>query len=104
MATPTTPSLADRVGNKPLDAATASFAPAAATPSTSWADDVASPPPEESNPPESLADAQLDGAAEPHGGSGLHDTQYEVEVKLSDIQGDVNSPLYSINSFEQLGM
>jgi len=78
-----------------------SFTPAAA--STSWADDVASPT--IPNAPEStLGDAQTDGAAEPHGGSGLHDAQYEVEVKLSDIQGDVNSPLYSVNTFEELGM
>jgi len=38
------------------------------------------------------------------GGSGLHDAQYEVEVKLSDLQGDVNSPLFSVKTFEELGI
>lgn len=52
----------------------------------------------------SLGDAQGDGTVEPLGGSGLHDAQYEVEVKLSDLQGDVNSPLFSVSSFEELGM
>jgi hypothetical protein len=27
-----------------------------------------------------------------------------VEVKLSDLQGDESSPLFSISSFEDLGM
>ena len=51
-----------------------------------------------------LADAQVDGASVPLGGSTLHEPQYDVEVKLSDIQGDSSSPLYSISSFEELGM
>ncbi|TAQ83986.1 hypothetical protein B7494_g7691 [Chlorociboria aeruginascens] len=51
-----------------------------------------------------LADAQVDGSGEPLGGSALHDAQYEVEVKLSDLQTDANSPLFSISSFEQLGI
>jgi ATP-dependent RNA helicase DDX19/DBP5 len=38
------------------------------------------------------------------GGSTLHEPQYDVEVKLSDIQGDSTSPLFSITSFEELGM
>lgn len=71
--------------------------------STSWADEVASPTIEknEGNP---LEEAQLDGATEPLGGGTLQDGQYEVEVKLSDIQGDETSPLYSVETFEQLGM
>lgn len=110
--TPSSGSLADRI-TKPLDAGSATFspasapAPASAAPaqdSSSWADEVASPtgaPGEEKNP---LADAQVDGAAEKDGGSTLHDTQYEVQVKLSDIQGDVTSPLHSISTFEDLEM
>ncbi|RFU26234.1 hypothetical protein B7463_g10107, partial [Scytalidium lignicola] len=71
----------------------------------SWADDVASPVVSDKKNVESdLADTQGDGTVEERGGSGLHDTQYEVEVKLSDIQGDENSPLYSISSFEELGI
>ncbi len=94
-------SLADRIGGKPLDAASSSFTPGGA--SNSWADEVASPVAEKPES-ESLADAQVDGTVEPLGGSGLHDAQYEVEVKLSDLQGDVNSPLFSVSSFEELGM
>jgi ATP-dependent RNA helicase DDX19/DBP5 len=91
-------SLADRIG-KPLDAASTTFTPSA-TGSSSWADEVASPtvaPPE--NP---LEQAQGDGSADD--GSGLQDVQYDVEVKLSDLQGDQTSPLYSVQSFEDLSM
>ncbi|KAL2071209.1 hypothetical protein VTL71DRAFT_12444 [Oculimacula yallundae] len=93
-------SLADRIGVKPLDAASSSFTPSG----TSWADEVASPIIEKKEEESSLADAQGDGTVEPLGGSGLHDAQYEVEVKLSDIQGDTESPLFSVKSFEDLGI
>ena len=105
-------SLADRIA-KPLDGSTDKFTPAATkVVSTSWADELASPVDAPSKDGPSLGgaqadgadDAQTDGASEPNGGSGLHDAQYEVEVKLSDIQGDSSSPLFSIASFEQLGM
>jgi ATP-dependent RNA helicase DDX19/DBP5 len=99
-------SLADRI-TQPLSAALPSTPSAAAgTPakdSTSWADEVASPTVPQGGEC-SLADAQVDGATEDHGGSSLHDAQYDVEVKLSDIQGDVNSPLHSISSFDEIGM
>lgn len=36
--------------------------------------------------------------------TGLKQAEYDVEVKLSDLQGDTDSPLYSISSFEELGM
>ena len=91
-----------------LDASSSTFTPSATTAQSSseskpsWADEVASPTGEKPSNP--LEEAQVDGTVEPLGGSGLHDAQYEVEVKLSDIQGDESSPLYSINSFEQLGM
>ena len=69
---------------------------------TSWADEVASPVVGDGRSKQ--PGGQVDGATEPLGGSQLHDAQYDVEVKLSDIQGDVNSPLFSISSFEDLGM
>lgn len=94
-------SLADRMGTKPLDAASLTFTPAA---STSWADEVASPVVEQKEADSSLGAAQVDGTVEPLGGSGLHDAKYEVEVKLSEQQNDVNNPLYSISKFEELGM
>ncbi|KAI9643846.1 RNA helicase required for poly(A+) mRNA export [Ciborinia camelliae] len=78
-------------------------APAASTPSTSWADEVASTTAEKIEE-SSLEQAQVDGATEPLGGGILQDGKYEVEVKLSDIQGDQTSPLYSVETFEQLGI
>jgi ATP-dependent RNA helicase DDX19/DBP5 len=93
-----TPSLADRMGVKPLDAASTSFTPA----TSSWADEVASPIGAKAN--ENPLEAQTDGASEVNQGSGLHEGSYEVEVKLSDLQGDTSSPLYSISSFEELGI
>lgn len=91
-----TPSLADRMAAKPLDAASTSFTPAA-----SWADEVASPVAKANENP---LEGQTDGASEIHQGSGLHEGSYEVEVKLSDLQADASNPLYSINSFEELGI
>ena len=34
----------------------------------------------------------------------LVDSSYEVKVKLADLQADPNSPLYSVKSFEELGL
>jgi hypothetical protein len=98
--------LADRISTSstPLNAASSTFtptaAPAPASTSDSWADQVASPT-EKNNP---LDAAQQDGASEPQGGSGLQDSQYDVEVKLSQLQANTDSPLYSIHSFEELGL
>lgn len=36
--------------------------------------------------------------------NGLDEPQYEVAVKLADLQGDPNSPLYSVKRFEDLGL
>lgn len=103
MADNNIPSLADRMGSKPLDAGSATFTPGASAPSSSWADEVASPTVAKANE-NPLETAQVDGASGVDHGSGLHDAQYEVEVKLSDLQGDTSSPLYSVSSFEELGM
>ena len=43
-----------------------------------------------------------DGAPAAQGGSDLHEPEYDVEVKLSDLQDDPNNPLYSAKSFEEL--
>ncbi|KAK1754691.1 P-loop containing nucleoside triphosphate hydrolase protein [Echria macrotheca] len=43
-------------------------------------------------------------APDVHQDSNLVDNEYEVEVKLSDLQNDQESPLYSVSSFEQLGL
>lgn len=34
----------------------------------------------------------------------LQDSKFEVILKLADLQGDPNSPLYSIKKFEELGL
>ena len=47
---------------------------------------------------------QADGAAEPQNGSKLQEPEWDVEVKLADLQGDPNNPLFSIKKFEDLGL
>ena len=49
---------------------------------------------------------QTDGAGEWLGGSSLQDPEpeYEVSIKLSDLQSDETSPLHSITSFEELNL
>ena len=97
-------SLFDRVSSPPNTSSTSANPTATSSTSKtigSWADEVASPVKESES---GLAKAQMDGNSEPLGGSMLHDGEFDVEVKLSDIQGDVNSPLYSAKSFEELGM
>lgn len=89
--TPATPSLADRITkDEPL---------------RSWADEVNSPatedPPAINTEPEI---PQADGAAQPFGGSQLTEPQYDVQVKLADMQADPNNPLFSIKSFEELNL
>ncbi len=69
---------------------------------TSWADEVASPATGDDK--EKQLGGQIDGATEPLGGSQLHEATFDVQVKLSDIQGDVDSPLHSFKSFDDLGM
>jgi ATP-dependent RNA helicase DDX19/DBP5 len=89
-------SLADRISEPAKVPTSPPVAPTAASDAT--------PPKESKDAKTDLPDAQVDGAAEQLGGSTLHEPQYDVEVKLSDIQGDSTSPLYSISSFEELGM
>ena len=48
--------------------------------------------------------SQMDGATEPFFGSQLQEPDYTVDVKLADLQADPNNPLYSIKSFEELGL
>ncbi|KKY25092.1 putative atp-dependent rna helicase dbp5 [Phaeomoniella chlamydospora] len=67
---------------------------------TSWADEVNSPMAEK----EVAGAAQMDGATEPFGGSQLQEPDYTVEVKLSDMQADPNNPLFSVKSFDDLGL
>ena len=95
----------------------AATAPSAAPPTTSsWADEAEDELAETSSTnPTAKADAkedngnvpeaQTDGASERMGGEmGVIEPNYEVEIKLADIQANPNDPLYSIKSFEQLGL
>ncbi|KAL2020922.1 hypothetical protein VTK56DRAFT_7809 [Thermocarpiscus australiensis] len=59
------------------------------------------------DPPVDDAAAGQDAAAEvpvDGGNGGLIETSYDVEVKLSDLQADQESPLFSVASFEELGL
>lgn len=111
-------SLSDRV-TKPEGTATglqggaASFQPSSGR---SWADEVNSPldgpsldsapvpQTQTSKPEESATIPQNDGAAEPFGGSGLNEPEYEVNIKLADMQADPNNPLFSAKTFEELNL
>jgi len=58
---------------------------------------------------DSLAKAQVDGAPVAQNGSGidesaLNEPEYDVEVKLSNLQADPNNPLFSVKTFEELGL
>lgn len=69
---------------------------------SSWADEVSSPAAEEAPPAEIK---QTDGASEPLGGNDIvENSGFDVHVKLSDLQANPNDPLYSIKSFEDLGL
>lgn len=51
-----------------------------------------------------LAKAQVDGASAEQAGSSLQEPEYDVQVKLADMQADPNNPLFSAKTFEQLGL
>ena len=57
-------------------------------------------PSAESPVEDNASKAQGDGAKD----TGLFESTYDVEVKLSDLQNDQESPLYSVSTFEQLGL
>lgn len=49
-----------------------------------------------------VAAAQVDGSGVAGHGSTLQEPEFNVEVKLADLQADPNNPLFSAKSFEQL--
>ncbi|KAK4141299.1 P-loop containing nucleoside triphosphate hydrolase protein [Dichotomopilus funicola] len=80
--------LASRI-TKPSDAPAADAAPAAPAATATAADSTA-------------AEKPIDDGAN---SVGLVQSTYDVEVKLSDLQADKDSPLYSgVSSFEELGL
>ena len=100
---------ADSASANGMNATAPSFVPGQ---TTSWADDANSPvdandtAAEDPKAKESdLAKAQVDGATEFQNGSpSIYEPTYDVDVKLSDVQADPNNPLYSIKSFDELGL
>ena len=92
--------LASRITTAPVKDAPATDAPADAPadpPSTDWADDK----PDE---PASVDAAQVDGAVPQHGGSGLEEPEYEVEVTLNELQTDSTTPFYGGTTWEGMGL
>lgn len=69
---------------------------------------TAAPPAEETAPEQtttedsSVAQAQVDGSGPPGNGSDMVETEFNVEVKLADMQADPNNPLFSAKTFEEL--
>lgn len=51
---------------------------------------------------ESVAQAQVDGSGPPQNGGNMVETEFNVEVKLADMQADPNNPLFSAQTFEEL--
>ncbi|KAJ5541710.1 hypothetical protein N7494_006786 [Penicillium frequentans] len=72
------------------------------TPQTggSLADRISKPEAPSTDAPE----AGQDGAGGGASGSALQEPDYSVEVKLSDLQADPNNPLFSVKTFNDLGL
>lgn len=71
--------------------------------STSWADDTPDSPSTQDAP--AVTDAptkEKEEEAQPE--DNLVNNTYDVTVKLADMQGDPNSPLFSVKTFEELGL
>lgn len=90
-AKPAAPSLASRITRDEPPTAEESTAPTENTPAET--------------PKTEIGEGGTDGAPVELNGSDLRDeVEFDVEVKLIDMQGDPNSPLYSIKRFEDLNL
>ena len=79
-----------------------------------WADEVTTPVNDSANgagasksekTDGSLENAQTDGATTyMNGSAGLLEPEFDVNVKLADLQDDPNNPLYSAKTFEELNL
>lgn len=58
----------------------------------------------EAEPAKTEGSAETAAAKVDSADSNLIQNDYEVKVKLADLQADPNSPLYSVKSFEELGL
>lgn len=102
----------------PSDVKNKPSAPNLTTPSTTkfnWADEVETPiqesdnkklgDPEKDQTESSSNTAQTDGASSwLNGSQGLDEPEFDVNVKLADLQEDPNNPLYSVKSFAELNL
>ena len=59
---------------------------------------------DESKADESSTLVQVDDAAPTDGEPALREPEYDVQVRLVDLQADPNNPLYSAKSFEELNL
>lgn len=104
-ATTTTTAPASSEASKPAETAEKTdAAPTPATPAPAAAPAApATEKKEEEKEEKTESIPQADGAASTTGDN-LQEPEYDVEVKLSDMQADPNNPLYSIKSFGDLGL
>jgi len=76
--------------------------------STSWADDTDEPvnaqPTEQQQQSQQHQEQQMDGASEVQMGSSLLEPEFNVDVKLNDLQADPNNPLFSVKNFSDLNL
>ncbi|EER33549.1 ATP-dependent RNA helicase DDX19B [Candida tropicalis MYA-3404] len=91
----------DKGASKKEELTKASEEKPAANPSSN-SDEKKEQPKEE--PKEATKDEANDNKPKEHTESNLIKSTYEVKVKLADLQADPNSPLYSVKSFEELGL
>lgn len=69
---------------------------------TDWSEDTPeSPIKKDDAPPTTSPPTNQEGAEHE---DNLVNNTYDVSVKLADMQGDPNSPLYSVKRFEDLGL
>ena len=72
-----------------------------------WAEEASTPVKEKSEEAAkagSVGTSQIDGAPELGFGSALSEPEFDVNVKLADLQDDPNNPLYSAKTFDQLNL
>ncbi len=81
--------LADKIGEKPADKIVEKLEKTEINEPKSWADEV---------------DDEPEPVIEIKEVSGLIESVHNVEVKLADQQSNEASPLYSVHSFEELGL
>lgn len=115
-------SFADRLTFPSTDKSKATSTDTTTTSSSkfNWADEVETPIQEKSE--NSLGKSQTDGAADQeedsslsmaqsdgattwlNGSQGLDEPEFDVSVKLADLQDDPNNPLYSVKDFQDLNL